>query len=132
MRARFQASCTCFVANAAIGSKFSGTARMGYAFFTNNSTNNTAAPRAFEDFVRITHPFHPFSGRRLLCVAVRYNRYGKRFLLQIDDSTICSVPPQWTDIVPPDPEMVLGRRRALFRVADLFELERLVGGLVAE
>jgi len=57
---------------------------------------------------------------------VRYNRYGKRFLLQADEATVCSVPPQWTDIVAPDPELVMGQRRALFRVADLIELERLV------
>jgi hypothetical protein len=65
-------------------------------------------------------------------VGVRYNRYGKRLLLQVDDSTICSVPPQWTDIVAPDPEVALGKRRALFRVADLLELERLVGRVLAE
>jgi hypothetical protein len=63
---------------------------------------------------------------------VRYNRYGKRFLLQVDEETICSGPPQWTDIVAPDPEVVLGKRRALFRVADLLELQRLVGRLAAE
>ena len=65
-------------------------------------------------------------------MGARYNRYGKRLLLQVDDSTICSVPPQWTDIVAPDPEVALGKRRALFRVADLLELERLVGRLSAE
>jgi hypothetical protein len=65
-------------------------------------------------------------------VGVRYNRYGKRFLLQVDDSRICSVPPQWTDIMAPDPEVALGKKRALFRVADLLELEQLVGRFVAE
>jgi hypothetical protein len=59
-------------------------------------------------------------------VGERYNRYGKRFLLQVDDKTICSVPPQWTDLAAPDPEIVLGGARALFRAADLMELERLV------
>jgi hypothetical protein len=63
---------------------------------------------------------------------VRYNRYGKRLLLQVDAERICSVPPQWTDTVAPDPEVVLGRKRALFRFADLLELEQLVGHLVAE
>jgi hypothetical protein len=74
----------------------------------------------------VTHPFHPFSGVELVCVAERYNRYGKRLLLQIDDKTICSVPPQWTDLAVPDPEIVLGGSRALFRVVDLIELDRLV------
>jgi Family of unknown function (DUF5372) len=79
--------------------------------------------------VRITHPFHPLSGEQLVCVGERYNRYGKRLLLQVDDASICSVPPQWTDLVAPDPEMVIGESRAPFRVADLLELARLLDQL---
>jgi hypothetical protein len=79
--------------------------------------------------VRVTHPFHPLSGRQLACVAERHNRYGKRLLLQVDAETVCSVPPQWTDTVVPDPEIAIGKRRALFRVADLMELAQLVAGL---
>ena len=76
-------------------------------------------------FVRITHPFHPLSGKELACVGERYNRYGRRSLLRINEIAVCSVPPQWTDLVAPDPEIVLGEGRALFRVADLLELARL-------
>jgi hypothetical protein len=76
--------------------------------------------------VRITHPFHPLSGKQFVCVGERYNLHGKRLLLQVDEVTICSVPPQWTDLAAPDPEIVIGRRRARFRVADLLELARLV------
>jgi len=76
--------------------------------------------------VRVTHPFHPFSGQKLACLGERYNRYGRRLLLQIDDQTVCSVPPHWTDLVAQDPEIVMGKQRALFRVADLLELARLV------
>jgi len=79
--------------------------------------------------VRITHPFHPLSGREVACVGERYNRYGRRLLLRVDDVTVCSVPPQWTDLVAPDPEIVIGAYRALFRVADLLELECLVDQL---
>ena len=76
--------------------------------------------------MQVTHPFHPFSGQQFTCVGERYNRYGRRLLLQIDDKTVCSVPPQWTDLCAQDPEIVMGQRRALFRVADLVELARLV------
>jgi hypothetical protein len=79
--------------------------------------------------VRITHPFHPLSGKELACVGERYNRYGRRLLLRVDDANICSVPPQWTDLIAPDPEIVIGVRRALFRVTDLLELTRLIGQL---
>jgi hypothetical protein len=76
--------------------------------------------------VRVTHPFHPLSGKQFACVGERYNRYGKRLLLRVDDGTVRSVPPQWTDLVAPDPEIVMGGHRALFRVADLLELAQLV------
>jgi hypothetical protein len=79
--------------------------------------------------VRITHPFHPLSGKQLACVGERYNPYGRRFLLQGDDGTICSVPERWTDLARPDPEILLGKHRALFRVADLLSLVRLVDQL---
>jgi hypothetical protein len=62
----------------------------------------------------------------LICVGERYNRHGKRLLLQVDDITICSVPPHWTDLVCSDPEVTMGNGRALFRVVDLLELARLV------
>jgi len=76
--------------------------------------------------VRVTHPFHPLYGQELACVGERYNRYGRRLLLRIDEVAVCSVPPQWTDLTAPDPEIVLGEGRALFRMADLLELAQLV------
>jgi hypothetical protein len=80
--------------------------------------------------VRVTHPFHPLSGRELVCLGERYNRYGTRLLLRVDDESVCSVPPQWTDRVAPDPEVVLGKGRGLLRVADLMELAELVASLL--
>src|SRR5690606_563293 len=58
--------------------------------------------------VRVTHPFHPLSGRQLVCVGERCNRYGTRLLLRVDEDRVCSVPRQWTDVVAPDPEVVIG------------------------
>ena len=43
-----------------------------------------------------------------------------------------SVPVDWTDFMPPDPELVIGKDRSLFRVRDLLELVRLlesIGGV---
>ena len=79
----------------------------------------------------MTHPFHPFADRQLVCVGERHNRSGKRLLLRIDDSTICSVPPQWTDVASPGPEVVMGRGRAILRVVDLMGLARFVEQLSA-
>ena len=79
--------------------------------------------------MRVTHPFHPLNGRQLPCVGERYNRYGMTLLLETDEGSVCSVPPQWTDVVAPDPEIVLGGQRALFRLADLLQLAGLVDRL---
>jgi Family of unknown function (DUF5372) len=94
-----------------------------------NSTKNARTPIAATRLVRVTHPFHPLSGRQLPCVGERYNRYGTTLLLETDNGAACSVLPQWTDAVAPDPEIVLGGERALFRVADLLELAGLVDRL---
>jgi len=62
-------------------------------------------------------------------VGERYNRYGMTLLLETSDGAVCAVRPHWTDVVSPDPEVVLSGQRALFRVADLLELARLVDRL---
>jgi hypothetical protein len=82
--------------------------------------------------VRVTHPFHPFRGRQLVCIGERENRSGKRLLLRVDDQTICSVPPRWTDLAAPDPEVAMGQGRALLRLVDLMELARLVRQLASQ
>lgn len=79
--------------------------------------------------MQVTHPFHPLGGQQLPCVGERYNRYGMTLLLETSDGAVCAVRPHWTDVVAPDPEVVLGGQRALFRVADLLELVRLVDRL---
>jgi len=93
------------------------------------SAQNADASVPSKRLVRVTHPFHPLSGQCFVCAGERYNRYGKKLLLQIDEGTFCSVPPQWTDLVAPDPEIVMGQRRALLLVADLVELAALVNRL---
>jgi hypothetical protein len=104
---------------------------MFHAAIPCNSDRNTGAGVAGGSLVRITHPFHPLSGRSFACVGERFNRYGKRLLLQIDESTICTVPPDWTDLAVKDTESIIGEGRALFRVVDLIDLERLVTRLLS-
>jgi hypothetical protein len=82
--------------------------------------------------VQVTHPFHPLSGRQFVCVGERYNRYGTRLLLRVDEEHVCSVPPQWTDAVAPDPEIIIGKGRGVLRMADLLELADLVSHLVEQ
>jgi hypothetical protein len=80
----------------------------------------------------VTHPFHPLSGRQLVCIGERYNRYGTRLLLREDEEHVWSVPRQWTDAVAPDPEVIIGKGRGVLRVADLLELAGLVSHLVEQ
>ena len=94
-----------------------------------NSTRNADASVTATRLVRVTHPFHPLRGQQLLCVGERCNRSGVRLLLMADEETVCSVPRQWTDLVSPDPEVVIGKERALFRVGDLVELAGLIARL---
>jgi hypothetical protein len=65
----------------------------------------------------------------VVCVGERYNRSGKRLLLRIDDEIICSVPPQWTDLVAVAPEISIAQGRASLRFEDLLELACLVACL---
>ncbi|WP_371412301.1 DUF5372 family protein [Ensifer sp. NM-2] len=90
------------------------------------SSENAAPTSAGQQLVRVMHPFHPLYGQQLPCVGERANSQGKRLLLQTEDATVWSVPPQWTDLVSPDPEVVMGNGRPLLRVADLMELAALV------
>ena|SRR5436190_24127675 len=82
--------------------------------------------------VRVTHPFHPLTGRQFVCVGERHNRYGARLLLRVDEDHVCSVLRQWTDVVAPDPEIVMGEGRALFRTAELLDLADLVWRLLEQ
>ncbi|MBO9101098.1 MULTISPECIES: DUF5372 family protein [unclassified Rhizobium] len=90
------------------------------------SQQNAATANADTQLVRVTHPFHPLFPRQLPCVGKRYNRHGERLLLQTEDATVWSVPPQWTDLVSLDPEVVMSNGRSLLRVVDLMELATLV------
>jgi len=96
------------------------------------SLGNAAEEPVTKGLVRITHPFHPYTGRRLRCVGERHNLYGKRLLIEVDANTVCSVPESWTDVVDPDPEIIAGDSRAVLRLGDLLELSRLVQGLVEQ
>jgi hypothetical protein len=105
--------------------------RTGRSTSACNSIRNADIHAAPAHLVRITHPFHPLSGRQLACVGEHFSRYGKRLLLQVDALTVCSVPPQWTDVVAPDPEIAIGDGRALLRLTDFIELARLVARLAS-
>jgi hypothetical protein len=47
------------------------------------------------------------------------------------EGRVCAVPAGWTDVVPADPYMSIGKGRSHFRVPDLLALVTLVAALRA-
>ena len=72
---------------------------------------------------RVTHAFHPLLGRDSELVA-RHNNWG-------EDRVYFSLPASWTSVEEDDPFRVIAAGRPFFRVTDLRELVRLIGGQTA-
>jgi hypothetical protein len=78
---------------------------------------------------RVTHPFHPLRGREFGIVTVRQNWAHSFVDFHDDDQQLQSVPLAWTSPAPQDPAVLLAGGQALFRLADLLELARLLRAL---
>ena len=76
--------------------------------------------------VQITHPFHPLHGQSFRFVVSKQIWGEDRVTLQFADGSFQSLPINWTDVVPPDPYMSVGKGRSRFRVEDLLRLSELV------
>lgn len=64
---------------------------------------------------------------------VRYVVTGKRWgearvTVETADGTLRSLPVGWTDLLPVDPAVMVGRGRAPFRLTDLLALTDLIHG----
>jgi len=79
--------------------------------------------------VRVRHPFHPWSGRDYVFLAVRQTWSEDRVFFLDEDARQFSLPVGWTDVVEPDPFVMIAAGRSPFRFADLVELRRLINGL---
>jgi hypothetical protein len=90
----------------------------------NTPLSNTEA-RTF----RVTHPFHPLSGKTLDLVAVRHNWGVDQVYYHDDAGRLRILPITWTSLVAEDPTVGLGAGRSPFKLADLLELARLLGQL---
>ncbi len=76
-------------------------------------------------FFTVTHPFHPWCGRRLELIDCE-RRWGqwRVYYLSAEQVTMY-LPAAWTDVGPKDPFVEQARGRAIARVADLLELAKL-------
>ena len=76
----------------------------------------------------MTHPFHPWSGREFVFVAVRQTWAEDRVFFLDAVGRQDSLPVGWTDAAPPDVFVAVAAGRCPFRVADLLALARLAEG----
>jgi hypothetical protein len=81
--------------------------------------------------VRVTHRFHPLSGRDFEFVAHRHNWGEDRVHLHDEDGVLFSLPAGWTDVGAADPFVVIADGRCPFTTSGLLALADLTGRLRA-
>ncbi len=69
--------------------------------------------------MRVTHPFHPWSGRDFEFVNRRRSWDLDRVYFYGPGGELVCLPAEWTDAVAPDPFVVVAAGRAAFRTGDL-------------
>ena len=94
------------------------------------SASSTAPdPVGEQRSVRVSHPFHPWSGREFVFLAVRQTWSEDRVFFLDSQGRQFSLPVGWTDAAEPDPFVTMAAGRCAFRLADLVELRGLIDGL---
>jgi hypothetical protein len=77
----------------------------------------------------VTHPFHPWFGRDFEFVKRRRNWSVDWVYFFGPGGGLVWLPAGWTDVVAPDPFVVVAAGRVPFRSEDLLALADLVGSL---
>ncbi|MBZ5580121.1 MAG: Y4bD/Y4pK family protein [Acidobacteriia bacterium] len=78
---------------------------------------------------RITHPFHPLTGREFEVLSRKEYSGEQRVCFVDKKGRQCEIPLGWTDLAPGDALTTLSAGQSWFRAADLLELTRLIEGL---
>ena len=76
--------------------------------------------------MRVTHPFHPLSGRDFGFVEHRLNWGEDRVYLRDENGELFCLPAAWTDAVGPDPFVVIAKGRCPFTTDDLLAVADLI------
>ena len=79
--------------------------------------------------MRVTHRFHPLSGRDFEFVAYRQNWGEDRVHLHDENGVLFSLPAGWTDVAPADLFAVIADGRCPFTIDGLLALADLIGRL---
>ncbi|MEV6341602.1 DUF5372 family protein [Nocardia vinacea] len=75
---------------------------------------------------RVTHRFHPLFGREFEFVEHRFNWGEDRVSLRDEQGRLFSLPAGWTDVVAPDPFVVIAEGRCPFTTTGLLEVAELI------
>jgi hypothetical protein len=70
----------------------------------------------------VTHPFHPLCGRTFEFVARRNNWGEDRACFHDEHGELKSLPAAWTDVVEPDPFVIVAAGRSPLHIDDLLAL----------
>jgi hypothetical protein len=82
-----------------------------------------------KQFFTVTHPFHPWCGRRFELID-RRQRWGQWRVYYVTENGCQSYfPASWTDVGPIDPFVEQARGRAVARVEDLLQLASAISKL---
>lgn len=77
--------------------------------------------------LRVTHPFHPLTGRQLEWVEERFSATHERRVQYHDErGHLQSMPSSWTSLGEDDLEVLVAAGRAHLRLADLIRLSELL------
>jgi len=100
--------------------------------FVRSGTGTAPSQRQPGRYFTITHPFHPWRGRRYEVLEHRREWGQWRVYYLTKTARRGFFPAAWTDLGPADPFVEQARGRAIARVEDLLELTQLVSGSVNE
>ena len=79
--------------------------------------------------MRVTHAFHPLSGREFVFIGLQHNWGEYRVRYFDEDGAPRSLPASWTDAVPLDAFVMTAAGRSVHHIDQLLELVALVAGV---
>lgn len=74
----------------------------------------------------VTHPFHPLYNQQFEILNYRHNWGEYRVTFYQTPDQVRTLPAAWTNLVPPNPGVVLAAGRTPFQVTDLLALTQLI------
>ncbi len=80
-------------------------------------------------FFQVTHPFHPLHGETLERASGPPQESHRFVFFHTADGRLGWMPLKFTDLVAPDPFVVVSGGRAYLRLEDLLELSSAIGSL---